>query len=1117
MRITALLPLLGTATLLAGAEARALPAAPASPATTVSPATPGSPAAPVSPAARAPAQADAARETPDPDLLHALKWRHIGPDGNRLSAAVGVPGDPDLAFFGAASGGLWRTGDGGVTWEPVFDDQEAASVSALAVSASDPAEVWAGTGETFIIRPALAMGNGIYRSTDGGRSFHHRGLEATGRIARILVHPTDPDRVYACALGHSYAPQPERGVYRTTDGGANWEQVLAVDEHTGCSDLALDRRHPDRLLAGMWQLRIDTDGLRSGGPGSGLYRSLDGGDTWERLSGSDRGRGLPGGEDHPVGKIAAQIAPSDPDRWYALLEDESPGFYRSDDAGDSWRLMLTHHDLAERAPYYVRFAVDSADADRLYFASVLFSTSVDGGRSLVETSYRAGGDNHDVWVDPENPDRILVAHDGGGSLSLNRGASWRRVVLPVAQMYHLTVDDRIPYRVYGNRQDGYSYRGPSRTTGGGIPLAAWQGVGGCESGWATPEPADDHFVWSGCYDGGLEVYDDRTGHTRDIRVWPEAGYGWAPADLPVRWHWNFPMVLSRHRPGITWVGSQFVHESNDRGQSWQTISPDLTTNDKSRQQDSGGITVDNLYTFDGAVLFALAESPLAPGQLWAGSVDGRLHLTTNGGATWMDRSAAVPLEAEGLEETGLDVESWIQFIEPSHHDPRTAYLAVSRHQHGDFRPHLFRTTDLGETWEEIGGGIPESPFSFVHVIREHPKQAGLLFAGTDNQVWASVDDGDSWFSLRRNLPPAPIYGMVIQERFDDLAIATYGRGFFILDDLGPLRALAEAPGSPGSPEPPLRVFDPPPAWRFLPKQQVKTEPGSLVTGENPPYGAGITYRIAAAAASEEPAEIEIVGEDGEVLRTLSGPGGAGVHRVYWDLRRETPKRATLRTRPPERDWVRLGEDGERRIRTWDLDLFPGYRGALIPPGDYTARVTAGGETAAVRVEVRQDPASAGSAAEIVEKYRFLLEIAAQLERLAEIVDDLEWLRLEIENLEQRHAGDDRFAAVLESAGEIAGTALAIEGRFFDVGLTGAREDAFRAPMRLYGRLGALANDVGRDGADFRPTEQQREVHRILSGRFEEAQAEYRRLTEESLPVFRRALAEARAAPAPEER
>lgn len=1095
MPTMALLPLFGAAALLPGPDAGALP--------------------PPEARTEPPAQTDRPPATPDPDTLHALKWRHIGPDGNRLSAAVGVPGDPDITFFGAASGGLWRTGDGGVTWEPVFDDQEAASISALAVSASDPAEVWAGTGETFIIRPALAMGNGIYRSTDGGRSFHHRGLEATGRIARILVHPNDPDRVYACALGHSYAPQPERGVYRTTDGGATWEQVLAVDEHTGCSDLALDRRHPDRLLAGMWQLRIDTDGLRSGGPGSGLYRSLDGGDTWERLSGADRDRGLPGGEEHPVGKIAAQIAPSDPDRWYALVEDESPGFYRSDDAGDSWRLMLTHHDLAERAPYYVRFAVDSADADRLYFASVLFSTSVDGGRSLVETSYRAGGDNHDVWVDPEIPERILVAHDGGGSISLNRGASWRRVVPPVAQMYHLTVDDRIPYRVYGNRQDGYSYRGPSRTTGGGIPLAAWQGVGGCESGWATPEPEADHFVWSGCYDGGLEVYDDRSGHTREVRVWPEAGYGWAPADLQVRWHWNFPMVLSRHRPGTTWVGSQFVHESSDRGQSWQTVSPDLTTNDKSRQQDSGGVTIDNLYTFDGAVLFALAESPLAPGQLWAGSVDGRLHLTTNGGATWMDRSGAVPLEAEGVEGPGLEVESWIRFIEPSHHDPRTAYLAVSRHQHGDFRPHLFRTTDLGETWEAIGGGLPASPFSFVHVIREHPRQAGLLFAGTDNQVWASVDDGESWFSLRRNMPPAPIYGMAIQERFDDLAVATYGRGFFILDDLGPLRALAD-PGFAASPEAPLRVFDPPPAWRFLPKQQPKTEPGSLVTGENPPYGAGITYRVAESAASEERAGIEIVGEEGEVLRTLSGPGGAGVHRVYWDLRRETPKRATLRTRPPGRDWVRLGEDRERRIRTWDLDLFPGYRGALVPPGDYTARVSAAGETVAVGIEVRQDPASAGSAAEIVEKYRFLLEIAAQLERLAEIVDELEWLRLEIENLERRHAGDDRFAAVLESAGEIAGTALAIEGRFFDTGLTGAREDAFRAPMRLYGRLGALANDVGWDGADFRPTDQQREVHRILGARFEEAEGEYRRLVEEMLPPFRRALAEARGAPPGEE-
>lgn len=1055
------------------------------------------------PAASALALAPAARgqtAPPDPDDLHALEWRFIGPDGNRLSAAVGVPGNPDVTFFGAASGGVWRTEDGGVTWAPVFDDQEAASISALAVAPSDPAQVWAGTGETFIIRPALAMGNGIYRSTDGGRSFHHRGLEATGRIARILVHPRDPDRVYACALGHSYAPQPERGVYRTTDGGANWELVLHTDEHTGCSDLALDLRNPDRLLAGMWQLRIDTDGLKSGGPGSGIHRSADGGDTWELLSGP--GKSLPGGEDRPVGKVAVAIAPSDPDRWYALIEDESPGFYRSDDAGESWRLVRTDHDLAERAPYYVRFAVDSGDADRLYFASVLFSTSVDGGATLVETSYRAGGDNHDVWVDPLLPGRVLVAHDGGGSISLDRGASWRRVVPPVAQMYHLTVDDRIPYRVYGNRQDGYSYRGPSRTTGGGIPLAAWQGVGGCESGWATPEPGNDRFVWSGCYDGGLEVYDDHTGHTRDVRVWPEAGYGWAPADLEIRWHWNFPMVLSRHEPGTAWVGSQYVHESRDRGQSWRRISPDLTTNDKSRQQDSGGVTVDNLYTFDGAVLFALAESPLRPGHLWAGSVDGRLHLTTDGGETWLDRSAAVPLDGGGL-----DVESWIKTIEPSRHDPETAYLAVSRHQHGDFRPHLFRTRDLGESWEPIGAGIPESPFSFVHVIREDPKRAGVLFAGTENQVWASLDDGGSWFSLRRNMPPAPIYDLVVQERFDDLAAATYGRGFYILDGIGPLRELAAPTDEP------LRVFEPPPAWRFLPRQGPKTEPGSLVTGQNPPYGAAISYRIAAEAASDDSAKIEILDEEGEVLRTLTGPGGAGLRRVHWDLRREAPKRATLRTRPPDRDWVRLGEDGERAIRTWDLDIFPGYRGALVPPGAYRARVTAAGETAEVPVEVRKDPASVGTTEDIAEQYRFLLAIHEQLDRLAEIVDELEWLRFEIEALQERHAGDSRFEAVLESAGEIAGTALAIEGRFFDVGLTGAREDAFRAPIRLYGRLGALANDAGRDGADFRPTDAQREVHRILTERFDAAEAEYRRLTEELLPPFWRSLAEARAAAA----
>ncbi len=1047
--------------------------------------------------------ATAAAQPPDPAHLGGLRWRTIGPDGNRISAAAGVWGDPDILFFGAASGGLWRSGDAGVTWAPVFDEHDAASISALAVSPSHPDQVWAGTGETFIIRPALAMGNGIYRSLDGGRTFHHRGLEATGRIARILVDPRDPNRVYACALGHSYGPQPDRGVYRTDDGGANWSLVLHVDEHTGCSDLALDLDHPNRLLAGMWQLRIATHGLQSGGPGSGVYRSNDGGDTWERLSGPvsadgpNAGRGLPGGEEHPVGKVAVGIAPSDPDRWYALVEDESPGFYRSDDSGNSWRLTLTHHDLAERAPYYVRFAVDATDADRIYFASVLFGTSVDGGLSLRETSYRAGGDNHDVWVDPWLPGRILVGHDGGGSISMNRGASWRRVVPPIAQMYHVTVDDRIPYRVYGNRQDGYSYRGPSRTASGGIPIGRWQGVGGCESGWATPEPEDDNIVWSGCYDGGLEVYDDRTGHVRDVRVWPEAAYGWAPADVKVRWHWNFPMVLSRHEPGTTWVGSQFVHRSRNRGQSWEAISPDLTTNDKARQQDSGGITVDNLYTFDGAVLFALAESPLAPGQLWAGSVDGRLHVTTDGGETWLDRSDQVP---------GLDEEAWIKSIAPSAHDTGTAYLAVSWHQSGDFRPHIYRTRDLGESWERISAGIPESPFSFVHVVREDPKRAGVLFAGTDNQVWGSLDDGASWFSLRRNMPPAPIYDLVIQERFDDLVVATYGRGFWILDGIGPLRDLAASGSGP------FRVFPSPTAWRFLPRQTIKTEPGSLSTGQNPAYGAAISWWTDADASG--PARITITNSDDEVIRTLRAPAATGLSRTHWDLRHDGPARATLRTRPPDRDWVEMGEDGSRSIRTWDLDIFPGYRGALVPPGTYTARVEIGDRAAETPIVVEADPSSAATPADAAEKYAFLRAIHAQLDELADMVDELEFARRELAAFEEyvgeRHAGDERFTAVLESAAEVAGTALAIEGRLFDTGLTGAREDAFRAPIRLFGRLGALANDAGRDGADFAPTDQQREVRAVLTGRFEEARAAYRDLVGTQLPALWRAIGEARA-------
>ena len=596
------------------------------------------------------------------------------------------------------------------------------------------------------------------------------GLRKTGRIGRIVVHPTNPDIVYAAALGHTYGPQQDRGVYKTSDGGKSWKQVLFVDDGTGAADIAIDSKNPNIFYAGMWSIHINTWGLNSGGPGGGVYKSSDGGDTWQPMTEN----GLPGGTGRQVGKTAVAVSYSNPSIVYALFEIDSPELYRSDDSGATWELVNRNHTMNERAPYYTRITVAPDNPDEIYFLSVRFSKSEDGGKTLMQRPPRGGGDNHDMWFDPTMPDRMMVAHDGCASISLNRGKSFQRVVLPIAQMYHVSTDDQIPYNVYGNRQDGYSYRGPSNSLQGYIPLGLWQGVGGCESGFAKPDPNDPNIVWSGCYDGGLERYDEQTGYAHDVRVWPESGYGWKPAEMEYRWHWNFPLSFSPHVKHRVYVGSQYVHQSDDSGQSWQMISPDLTLNDKSHQQSSGGVAIDNLMTFDGATLFAIEESRIEPGLIWTGSNDGQVQITRDAGKTWNNVTPNI-----------MDLPPWgtIANIEPSKHQNGTAYITVDLHQMGDFDPYVYKTTDYGQTWKKISSTVQSSVHSFAHVIKEDPVKPGMLYLGVDNGIFISYDDGENWIQMQNGLPPSPVYWLEIQERFDDLVVGTYGRGYYILDNI----------------------------------------------------------------------------------------------------------------------------------------------------------------------------------------------------------------------------------------------------------------------------------------------------------------------------------------------
>ena len=1045
------------------------------------------------------AVASLAVQQPDTALWTRLHYRFVGPEGNRAVAVIGEPGNPMVAYVGAASGGIWKTEDAGWHWRAVFDSEPAQAIGALAMAPSAHNIIWAGTGETFFIRSMTALGNGVYKSTDAGRSWTHMGLDSTGRIARVAISPLDPNVVLVCALGRAYGPAQQRGVYRTTDGGKTWTRVLFVDPNTGCSDLALDPSDPNVVYAGMWQFEIKTWHLQSGGPGSGLWTSHDGGVTWKRLS----GHGLPVAS-HSVGKIAVAVAPSAPNTVYALIEDADPSLYRTDDGGNTWRLVSRDHAMAERAPYYVRFAVSPDDENRLYFVTVRFSISQDGGQTFARSGFGGGGDNHDIWIDPLNADRYMIAHDGGATITLNRGKSYTRVVLPIAQMYHVNVDTRVPYFLYGNRQDGSSYRMPSRSLAGGISEGEWGHVGGCESGFAIPDTMDNATVWSGCYDGGLEVFDVRTDHARNVRVWPEAGYGWRPADMKYRWNWTFPIAISPHDHTHVYVGSQFVHLTTDGGASWKAISPDLTRNDTTHQQSSGGTSTDNLMTFDGATLFAIAESPVQKGVIWVGSNDGLVHITKDAGATWTDVTAAMKLPPWGK----------ISSIEPSHFDAGTAYLAVDLQELDDLSPYIYKTTDFGKTWTNVASTLPRSTLSFVHNAAEDPVRRGLLYAGTEAGLYVTLDDGAHWAALQTNLPHAPVSWIVVQPEFKDLVVATYGRGLWILDDITPLEQMDAAPLAGKA-----HLFAPRPAYRFRGMQGITDAPNSAVTAENPPYGADLTYYLSSAVADtsqtpdttrrQRPIRIAILGPQGDTLRLLNGERQPGLNRVWWDLRSAAPAVPRLRTPPLGKSWVRTGADGTRPLVSWDLDL--SLRGPLVLPGTYTVRLRVDDSTYSQPLTVLKDPNTAGNDAEVQAQAQLGLTIRGEQDSVTRMINRLEWVRAQLQGLAGQLRGDSALARdssarrLASQADSLDRKGLAVEGALFDVHLTGAREDAFRSPMQLYGRLAALQSDVSENSADFAPTTQQVAVNQLFAQRIADAGVRFQDFMEKQLAAFSAAL------------
>ncbi|HVT60279.1 MAG TPA: glycosyl hydrolase [Thermoanaerobaculia bacterium] len=936
----------------------------------------------------------------DPSGFKALKYRLLGPAwGGRVARVAGVAGNPNLYYLAAASGGVWKSTDGGLTWSPIFDEQPAMSIGSIAVAPSDPNVIYVGTGEANI-RGNVAAGDGIYRSVDAGKNWTHVWKQV-GQIGTMAVHPGNPDIAFAAVLGHAFGPNPERGVYRTRDGGKSWQQVLKKDADTGASDVALDPSNPNIVFAGLWQARRRPWTMTSGGPGSGLYVSRDGGDSWTQLT----GKGLPEGI---WGKIGIAVAPSDGRRVYALIEAQEGGLFRSDDGGESWTLASGNHELRQRAWYYSTLTVNPINPDEIWCPQVPLLRSIDGGKTFRHVINLHHGDNHDVWIDRRNPKRVIVGNDGGIDLSSNGGESWVTPPLPIGQFYHVSADTRVPFRVAGALQDIGTAQGPTNSlSGGGIPNSAWYDVGGGEAGFVVSDPLDPEIVYAGEYGGFISRYDHRTGEARHVGVYPENPSGHGGEDLKYRFQWTAPIALSPHDPKAVYHAANVLFRTTDGGQSWTPISRDLTRDDKSKQTWSGGpITGDNTGVEIYCTIFAVAESPLARGVIWAGSDDGLVHVTRDDGKNWADVTAAIP----GLPEWATVVS-----IEPSHFDAGTAYVVVDAHRLDDPQPYLWQTADYGHSWRRLDGGLPRN--NYLHAVREDPWQRGMLYLGTEHGVVFSRDGGAHWQSLKLNLPAVAVHDIAVKE--GALVLATHGRSFWMFDHLAllypasrPAAQAAHPPVAPGA-----RLTLAPDAVRWALRNGI----GFGWSGENPPRGAAIFYELEKAPAKGSEVTVEILDGAGKLVNTLTSkekePTGAS---EYVEEEKEARKKLALSKEPGvQRAVWDLTWAGAEMIPGAKLDAGDPEQGPRALPGTYTVRLTVEGQSSTLPLRLLPDPRETVPAAALAAQLRLSLEIRDQITRLTRDATRLRSVRQQLLARNELLKGESRAAELVKGSSELA--------------------------------------------------------------------------------------------------
>ena len=1034
----------------------------------------------------------------DSTFFKGLKWRLVGPfRGGRVLAVTGVRGQPNVFYFGGVSGGVWKTSDGGQNWQPLTDKEPIVSIGSIALSDSDPNVVYVGTGEGCP-RGDISYGNGVWKSLDAGKTWIHLGLEDTQTIPKIVASPSNPNEVFVAALGHVYGSNAERGVYKSSDGGKTWKKVLYKDEKTGAVDLTFDASNPHVLFAALWQMNRTPYSLTSGGPGSGLYKSTDDGETWKQLT----EHGLPKGV---WGRVGVAVSGADPQRVYALIEAAEGGLYRSDDGGENWSRVNQDHRFTQRAWYFTHVFADPKSVDTVYILNTGMYRSTEGGKTFAPLG-APHGDHHGLWIDPDNPERMINGNDGGATVSIDGGKTWStQQNQPTAQFYHVIADNRFPYYVYGAQQDNSTVAIASEGEGGVIDRPDWYAVGGGESGYIAPYPPDANIVYAGSYDGYISRYNHRTWQEQDVSPWPDNPMGSGAADLKYRFQWTFPIVISPHDPNVIYAGAQMIFKSADAGQNWTVISPDLTRNDKSKQASSGGpITQDNTSVEYYDTVFTIAESPAQKNLIWAGSDDGLVHVTRDGGRHWSE------VTPQAMPEWSM-----VSLIEASPHDADAAYLAVDRHRLDDHHPYIYRTHDGGKTWTKIVEGLPDS--SYVHAVREDPERKGLLYAGTESGVSVSFDDGDHWQSLQLDMPAAPVHDLIVKN--DDLVIATHGRAFWILDDVTPLRELTPAVASDE-----VHLFKPRPALR----SHGGGIPAHGAVGQNPPGGAVIYYTLknapksegepegknSASAApdsatnapqsngAEKPAakvavEIQILDNKGEVIRqyppkqgaeseepgefpgfhrpTNSPPAEKGLNRFVWDLRYEPATRV--------QGSAHWGGSGE---------------GPQVLPGTYQIKLTAEGHTATQPVEVKLDPRITTTQANLEKQFDLALKIRDRLSEDHDAVNQIRSVRSQLNDLKKRLAGDSQAKNVADAANALDKKMTPVEEKLLQV-KSKSSEDPLNYPIQLDDKLAALGNAV--ESADAAPTAQCYTVYNLLNSQLESELAAWREIRAQDLAAL----------------